>query len=418
MSMSKRLKEEEEQEERLSIGLPDDILQSIPQRLCISDFQAFRQVCPNWGAAVNRGIATKTCFPAPQLPWLLLRKAYDSLHAFSIENQFSCVRDPNIFPSIKIADSPPDPPNLDDESIDMNSLGFLPNASLVCVGSIGSWLIVAAHQRCENQNSTTVINFFLNPVSHVRVMLPPQSTLEASSEFSNNILQSTFLFKKMVASSPPGLQEEDCVVAAITRPGNDLAFCRPSDAEWTLIPDFPRCTDIEIFDGKLGAVTEGNMMLMVFDMAPEDANVTRAHRLLGFCPVPFPYVLVNTEWRYPCLAKDYESKEVFLVLRKKNIKEGFKVYKTNDKVDHPDGMRWHLVTDLGDRTLFLSKQSNRVINDKTLGRNCIYFAFMSGFGVYSLKDSTVKPLHFPEDCSATTSNGGNSQSLWFTPYPC
>lgn len=181
MSMSKRMKEEEEQEERWSKGLPDDILQSIPQRLCISDFQAFRQVCPNWGAAVNRGIATKTCFPAPQLPWLLLRKAYDSLHAFSIENQFSCVRDPNIFPSIKIADSPPDPPNLDNDSTDMNSLGFLPNASLVCLGSIGSWLIVAAHQRCENQNSTTVINFFLNPVSHVRVMLPPQSTLDEAS---------------------------------------------------------------------------------------------------------------------------------------------------------------------------------------------------------------------------------------------
>ncbi|KAL6136601.1 hypothetical protein ACLB2K_061896 [Fragaria x ananassa] len=58
--------------ERWSQELPDDILQSIAQRLYISDYQVFRQVCPNWRAAVDRGIATRSCLPASQPPWLLL----------------------------------------------------------------------------------------------------------------------------------------------------------------------------------------------------------------------------------------------------------------------------------------------------------------------------------------------------------
>ncbi|KAL6135539.1 hypothetical protein ACLB2K_067766 [Fragaria x ananassa] len=58
--------------ERLSQELPDDILQSIAQRLYISDYQVFRQVCPNWRAAVDRSIATRSCLPASQPPWLLL----------------------------------------------------------------------------------------------------------------------------------------------------------------------------------------------------------------------------------------------------------------------------------------------------------------------------------------------------------
>ncbi|KAL6143582.1 hypothetical protein ACLB2K_054277 [Fragaria x ananassa] len=397
---SERLKKEEEQEERWSKGLPEHILQLIPQRLCISDYLVFRQVCPNWRAAVNNGIATKTCFPAPQ-PWLLVRKAYDSLHAFSIENQFSCVRDPNIFPSIDIGDHPLDPLNLDDESIKL----VYPTASLACLGSIGSWLIVVADEHYENTSLFSAVNFFLNPVSRTRVMLPSQSTLKELSNFRF----STLFFKKFVASSPPGLQEHDCVVAALTKSGS-LAFCRPNDAEWTLIDTdiyFSGCRDIEIFDGKLYLMDANrNKMLKVFDMAPEVANVTRADRLLGQSPVPFPH-LVDQEWRYPCLAKDYASKELFVVLRRRNITEGFKVYKTSDKID---GMRWEPVTDLGERILFLSDQSSSVINDKTLGRNCIYFAFMSewngGFGVYDLKDSTIKPLHFPEDYSATTSGGG------------
>ncbi|XP_062017142.1 uncharacterized protein LOC133733529 [Rosa rugosa] len=383
------MKEEEEQEERWSKGLPEHILQLIPQRLCILDYQLFRQVCPNWRAAVDIGIATKTCPPAPQLPWLLFRGSYDCLRAFYINDQYSCVRDPKFFRSINIADYPPGPPNLEDESYD----GPLPipTASITCLGSIGSWLIVAAHQQCENDNSTTIVNLLLNPVSRVRVMLPLQSTLKTS--FSGN---TTMLFKKIVASSPPapttGLQKEDCLLAGLVHSGI-LTFCRPNDTSWTLIdPDTtPRFSDIEIFDGKLYAVTNsGNELLMVFDMAPEDANVSRANRFLSICWIPYQY-LPGSEWGYPCLAKDSASKELFMVLRQRNIEEGFKVYKT----DGLHGRMWEPVTDLGDRILFLSDKSTNVINDKTLGKNCIYFAFTckggydGGFGVYSLKDSSI-----------------------------
>ncbi|KAM5581247.1 hypothetical protein ABKV19_010461 [Rosa sericea] len=422
MSMS-MMKKEEEQEERWSKGLPEHILQLIPQRLCISDYQLFRQVCPNWRAAVDIGIATKTCPPAPQLPWLLFRRSYDYLHAFYIINQYSCVRDPKFFPSINIADYPPEPPNLEDESFDGPL--EMPTASLTCLGSIGSWLIVAAHQQCQNDNSSTVVNFFLNPVSRARVMLPSQSTLNCS--FSGS---TTLLFKKIVASSPPapttGLQKGDCLVAGLVHPGI-LAFCRPNDTSWTRIDSIlgePKFIDIEIFDGKLYAITKAgnNEFLMVFDhfdIGSEDANVTRANRM-PICPVPY---FTDLEWRYPCLAKDSASKELFMVLRQRNIKEGFKVYKTDGKIDRQHGIKWEPVTDLGDRILFLSDKSTKVINDKTIGKNCIYFAFTckggcdGGFGVYSLKDSSITQLSdLPEACSSTIS-GANSQTLWFTPYP-
>lgn len=43
--------------------------------------------------------------------------------------------------------------------------------------------------------------------------------------------------------------------------------------------------------------------------------------------------------------------------------------------------------------LFLSKESNMFIHDKTLGKNCIYFTFFGyDFGVYSLTDRSIKPL--------------------------
>ncbi|KAL6143579.1 hypothetical protein ACLB2K_054274 [Fragaria x ananassa] len=100
--------------ERWSQELPDDILQLIAQRLYISDYQVFRQVCPNWRAAVDRGIATRSCPPAPQPPWLLL----------------------------------------------LDSPGIWSSRVL------GSWLIVAI-----SQGSTLLNFFFINPLSRARYAL-------------------------------------------------------------------------------------------------------------------------------------------------------------------------------------------------------------------------------------------------------
>ncbi|KAM5581250.1 hypothetical protein ABKV19_010463 [Rosa sericea] len=379
------------EKERWSQGLPDDILQLIAQRLYISDYLVFRQVCPFWRAAVDRGIATGSCPPAPQLPWLLLHDSfgfwtgnYESLDAFYIErHQYSFLRAPTSFRS-EIMSSP------------VSSLRH-------CVGSIESWLIVAVYQRCPNNNSSTVVNFFFNPVSRARVMLPSKDL---------------FLIK-IVASSPPATTRlpHNCFVAALSYE-NRLGICRPTDTAWTLIEtiDGLDYKDIEIIDQKLYvAGLRDNLgheyYVLEFDILSEVDNVTRAKYNCRLC-IDVPNFADWNSRRYPCLVKDSASKELFIILRTSTIRKGFRVYKMEGKTDGNPSCEE--VTDLGDRILFLSEKSNKVINDKTLGKNCIYFAFdyQDGFWVYCLTDMSIERVNLPKDSSST-----NGRTLWFTPHP-
>ncbi|VVA20925.1 PREDICTED: F-box only 6 isoform [Prunus dulcis] len=50
--------------------VPDDIMQSVLQRLSIFDYFRCRSVCRSWRDSVDRAISSKRCRPAPQLPWL------------------------------------------------------------------------------------------------------------------------------------------------------------------------------------------------------------------------------------------------------------------------------------------------------------------------------------------------------------
>lgn len=54
--------------------LPQDIMQSILQRLCTSDYLRCRAVCHSWrSAALDLAMSARKlgCHLAPQLPWLL-----------------------------------------------------------------------------------------------------------------------------------------------------------------------------------------------------------------------------------------------------------------------------------------------------------------------------------------------------------
>ncbi|PRQ53409.1 putative F-box domain-containing protein [Rosa chinensis] len=391
--MSNLKKKKEKEEERWSKGLPEDILQLIPQRLCISDYRVFRQVCPNWRAAVDRGIATKTCPPAPQFPWLL-HKCLSSLNGFYIEHQYSLVTDPRFFRSAYSCSTSPD-----------------------CVGSIGAWLIIAAKDqyRHNNNNITIIDNFLLNPVSWARVMLPSQSTINRPDS------SHTLFFKKVVASSPPTSlkqQQQDLIVAGLGC--GVLAVCRPTDTSWTVITIRKGLLfrDIEIIDGKLYAVTTVNE-LMIYDILPAHVDVYRDERLVVLSNDP-----VRLEWGWgrawvPYLVKDSASKELFMIIHKISFsqkKRGlFRVFKR--EFDTDGGARWEEVVDLGDRILFLSGASNKFIHDKTLGKNCIYFAFNDDdFGVHSLTNRTIKPLALPEGYTNNI-HCANNRTLWFTPHP-
>ncbi|CAB4287519.1 unnamed protein product [Prunus armeniaca] len=186
----------------------------------------------------------KRCPPVPQLeiPWLMLRS-----HPFSLKDHYF----------LSLSD------NKTHKSSSFGSNDYISRRD--CVGSIEGWLIMVdsefwrpegflypwsfclhALQDYHLKYPYTTLNFFLNPISGVRVMLPSQSTIPYMYGTR------AFFFKKVVASSLPLLttsswskSDDDhhrhqiinssCLVAGLCGEGLYLALCRPTDKSWTLI---------------------------------------------------------------------------------------------------------------------------------------------------------------------------------------
>ncbi|XP_062017128.1 uncharacterized protein LOC133733521 [Rosa rugosa] len=255
-------------------------------------------------------------------------------------------------------------------------------------------------------------------------MIPSQSTITRRASYRRCRLS---FFKKVVASSPPTRlpMKQECIVAGLSY-GGLLAFCRPTDSSWTFIEtkDLLKFKDIEILDGKLYAVTtveQASAFLMVYDILPAHANGYRVHSKDSFrcyCGRGGPF-----------LVKDSAANELFMILQKISFRHQskneklFQVFKL-DYCKTNGGPPWEEVVDLGDRMLFLSDASSMFIEDKTLGKNCIFFAINDegagcddcAFGVHSLTDRNIKLLALPQDTSSTIINVF-SRTLWFTPLP-
>ena len=76
-----------EDSSRWSNELPEDIMQNVLQRLCLSDYFRCSAVCISWQATVDRAIARKFCRPTAELPWLMLCS-----HPFSTkDNRLLCL---------------------------------------------------------------------------------------------------------------------------------------------------------------------------------------------------------------------------------------------------------------------------------------------------------------------------------------
>ncbi|KAM2614309.1 hypothetical protein TB2_028948 [Malus domestica] len=158
------------------------------------------------------------------------------------------------------------------------------------------------------------------------------------------------------------------------------------------------------------------------------------------------------------LAIDSKSKELFMVLHRTVYKivedptipwyvisgtriqfespprtQEFRVFKLEQNTE---GLpQWADVVDLGDRILFMSKTGNKLIpasndlknsglRDKTLEKDCIYFAYDSlclvsprkGYdvGVFSFTNKNIKRFNFPHDHPGTILY---TRPVWFTPSP-
>lgn len=444
--------ESEEDSSRWSRELPEDIMQLVLQRLCISDFFRCRAVCISWKATVDMAIATKFCRPAPKLPWLMLCS-----HPFSVEdNCFLSLTDDQKF----ICKSNP--------TYNMNRGD--------CVGSIEGWLIVAdsALWRPEgfmkpwsfylyNHDSSTfsIDYFFLNPLSGARVMLPStQSTLPCHC--TN---RPCFCIIKVAASSVPTSQH--CFVASLCRKGH-LALSRPNDKSWTQIDQRELIfRDIEIIDGKIYAATrEASKFLMVFDVQYGNGPPSyRAERLVMLEPSPVSNMFLDirtingvkfhTNCEVISLAKDSLSEELFMIFCRTNFAleedrtvpwfvfiggnfaippqaQAFRVFKMEWNIN---GSQWVEVFDLDDRIFFVAVGGNKIfstsndanyngLNDKKFERNCIYFAYDNpclvspsmgrDVGVFSLTNRSIRRFNFAKEDSFTKLY---SRPVWFTPNP-
>ncbi|CAB4304923.1 unnamed protein product [Prunus armeniaca] len=387
--------------------VPEDIMQSILQRLSISDYVRCKAVCHSWRASVDMAIATKNCPPARQHPLLM------------IGSHPSCFRDP-YFASLSLA------PKITLKRAIPNYIPAIYKNMmnrLACVGSIEGWMVMVdsilwrpesnnfakscslyLHNR-GRQSTLDIILFFLNPISGARVMLPSSQSSTLFPCGCNN--GSSFPIVKVVASATPTSQH--CFVASLCSVGH-LALCRPTDKSWTLIHEGINFCDIEFMDGKLYAATDNGLkFLTVFDII-QDPNANGpisygAQRL----DMRIPFLRYNiwrmgdvlrvSDYEVMHLATDATSMDLFLIFRRINFDfkadqafplfeikrhsyinppktKGFRVFKLEH--DSDDRPQWVQVVDLGDRILFLSETANIFIpnhDDKTLDRNCIYFAF-------------------------------------------
>ncbi|KAL6136402.1 hypothetical protein ACLB2K_061697 [Fragaria x ananassa] len=160
---------ESEEESRWSNNLPEEILDLVLQWLCIQDYVRCRSVCLSWRGIIDMAIARKCIRPAPQLPWLVLRA-----HRL-------CLKDTCF---LSLSDQKTYKPN----PTHMNRFN--------CVGSIEGWLVMVDNAGWHPEafmnlwslepwsffihrrySAYTTVNYFFNPVSGARVMLPSQSAI-------------------------------------------------------------------------------------------------------------------------------------------------------------------------------------------------------------------------------------------------
>lgn len=413
----------------------------ILQRLYISDYFRCRAVCRSWAATIDMAVASKLCRPSAQLPWLMYRTR-------------GCEEN-NCFLSLS-----------ENQKIYKYSNPIYNMNKLDCVGSIEGWLMMVEHV------CSSICNFFFNPMSGVKVMLPSQTTILCHND--NN---QPFFLSKVTASSVP-TNPNSCIVAAICSQGRRLAFCRPTDKSWTLIEadGIERVHDIEIIDEKLFATTTRVLAseehLYVFHIHLDHANLVaeerhrhtyRVERLVmpdswpeHTCSLHLSLTQKRDGVIYQTLSqlkfylfKDSILKELFMIsVHESYSHNDFDIYDTNFvipldgdrhksemfrvfKLEHSSNgpHRWVEVANL-DGVLFLSKTTRLFIpisvtagldnqsglaHDKcVLERNRIYFAFgrwnWQNVGVFSLADKNIQHYIIPEDHCPTR----HTPPVWFT----
>ncbi|XP_041021657.1 F-box protein SKIP23-like [Juglans microcarpa x Juglans regia] len=386
--------------------LPGELLESISNNLTIyADYLRFRSVCHCWRSSVPK---TPRHLP-PQLPWLMLphtRSQSQSHRAFF------------------------------DVSAQKIRLLKYPESShrKRCCGSSHGWLLI--------MDETPAV-LLINPLTRVKVQLPPLSTFpivlsfnysEIGKEYalttpSGDIyrcslreMRDSFIKKVILSMSPAG--DNNFIALAILNLTGDLAFCKNGDESWTFIHDAKFFSEDVIYHKELFYAVDKNGSIAVCDVSGTSPRVS-----IIKTPSQFGgdiQYLANSEddeelllvTRYLDLVNDNVDLNVFF----KTVK--FEVFRINW-----NGPLWERLTSLGDRTLFVGGNSSLSLSTSDFpacSGNCIYFTddycefneeFAFGdydLGIFKLCDGSIEPLPCYRRSSHSQIHG---PPIWVTPNP-
>ncbi|KAK2663078.1 hypothetical protein Ddye_001652 [Dipteronia dyeriana] len=201
--------------------LPTDILESIMERLNLSDCVRLSVVCKSWRSSASLHLNKKIIYNSP-CSWLLLP-----------HHQTGTAKYLKFF--------------------DFSGAGIFYDLPLP-----KCWLVIGS------SNDSTLTLFLFNPISGIQLPLPPLQTVPSCRHhaiqqcpefFGHDITE--FAWKIELSSSDAS--SSSCVVAAIFYEQEGLALCRPRDKSWTIFPQVDKdqgCVDVLFSNGMLHALED------------------------------------------------------------------------------------------------------------------------------------------------------------------
>lgn len=366
--------------------LPAELLESISKNIKIyADYLRFQAVCRNWRSAAPK----PPLHLPPQLPWLVLppSRSHPSYRAFF---------------------------NLSTDKLHFLSLPeYSANPSKRHRGSSEGWLLIL-------DLSPSI--FLLNPLSGVKLHLPPLSTFPQVRSFNYSqigkeyVIQSRFgyftqnlrhmrdrFIKKIALSSNPS-KDPNFVTLAILADTDGLAYCRSGGDSWIGIENaFSFSEDVIHFQGLFYAVNiKGEIAICDVNGSSPQVSIIRPPRQTGG---DIQYLVGSGD-------------DLFLVTRHLFLQieyatgipesSGYRTKKFDVLRLNRNEPAWEEVRSLGEMALFIGGNSSLSIRASDYPgcvANCIYytdeyseFDFLDGpckgndMGVYNVSDGSIEPL--------------------------